>query len=143
MSSQEQGGTGCGTFVAIILVITFVFVAVISIAALVDPFSWVPPIGAIFNNCTDDPDTAQDECELATRYPGFWLHVLVNFGYALMTVGLLIALALAVPEFRKARTARFDNEVAVDRYRRARQRVTLVAVLLAVVAATPIIAALA
>jgi hypothetical protein len=143
MSSQREPGIGCGTLIAFIILLGLVLAAVISVAALVDPFSWVPPLGDIFQKCTDNPDTPSDDCDLGTRYPGFWSHVAVNFAYVLIAAGLLIALALTLPEFRRARTARFDSHAAVERYRRSRQQLVLLAVLLAVLGAVPIIAALA
>src|SRR4051812_45991402 len=109
MSSQREGGVGCGTVIAIIVLIGLVVVAVISVAAVVDPFSWVPPLGEIFGDCTDDPDTTTHECDLGTRYPGFWSHVIINFLYSLVALGLSLALAFALPELRAARTARFDD----------------------------------
>ena len=123
----------------LILLIALVVAAVISVAALVDPFSWMPPIGEIFGDC---PDTAEGECDLGKRYPGFWLHVIVNFAYTVVALGLVAAFALAVPEFRTARSGRFRDDAAVEQYVRARQKITLVALLLAVLAASPILAAL-
>lgn len=46
---------------------------------------------------------ASDECDLATRYPGFWLHVVANFAYVLVAVALLLVLGLVVAELRAAR----------------------------------------
>src|SRR5215210_4693711 len=95
MSSQQEGG-GCAALVVLVLVIGAVVAAVISVAALVDPFSWLPPIGEIFGDCDDDYDTSADECELATRFPGFWGHVIANFAYSVAAAGLLVWLASAV-----------------------------------------------
>src|SRR4051812_405645 len=119
MSSQREGGIGCGTVIAIIILIGLAGVAVISVAALIEPFSWVPPLREIFGDCTDKPETATRECALGTRYPGFWSHVIINFLYALLALGLSLALAFALPELRAARTARFDNAAALERYRHA------------------------
>ena len=122
--------------------IALVIAAAISVAALVDPFSWMPPIGGIFGDCNDKLGTAADECDLGTRYPGFWWHVIINLLYALVALVLLLTFALALPEFRKARSDRFESAAAVDRYRQARQTLALLAGLLAGLAAIPIVAAL-
>ena len=55
--------------IAILVVISLVISASVSVAALVDPFSWMPPIGVIFGDCSDNLGTAADECDLGTRYP--------------------------------------------------------------------------
>jgi di/tricarboxylate transporter len=143
MASQRQGGGGCLAIIAIVVVIGLVVSAVLSVAALIDPFSWVPPVGQIFGSCTDNPATAVDECaRVGTRYPGFWWHVIINFVYALAALGLLVALVGAVPKFRQARSGRFDGDSAVRHYRHARQVLALVATLLFGLAAIPVIAAL-
>jgi hypothetical protein len=143
MASQREGNGGCGTIIAIFVVLALVVAGVISVAALVDPFSWLPSLGEIFGDCTDNADTALDECDLGARYPGFWTHVFINFVYVLAALGSLAAFARTLPEFREARSVRFESDNAVERYRQARQRVALVGALLAGVAALPIFAALA
>jgi hypothetical protein len=140
MTSRNQSGCGCATIIAVVLVITLVVVVVTSIAALVDPFSWVPPIRKIFG-CTDNPNTAVNECALSKRYPGLWWHVIVNFVYALAALGLLVSFFRAVGEYRRARSVRFDSDTAVERYKQARQTLIVVAGLLAGLALIPIAAA--
>jgi hypothetical protein len=141
MTSQRAEGGGCAALIAILLVISLVVAAVISVAALVDPFSWVPPIGTIFD-CTDNPQTAANECDLGARYPGWGWHVIVNFVYALVALGLFVAFAGSIPQFRQARHDRFESSAALDRYQEARLAVAVLAALLAALAALPIIAAL-
>jgi hypothetical protein len=142
MSSRREGGGGCALIIAVIVVIALVVAAVVSVAALIDPFSWLPPIGKIFGDCTDNPNIPGDDCDIATRYPGFWWHVVVNFLYSLAALGLVVALVAVVPDYRAARTDRFESDTAVERYRQARQNLALVAVLLGGLAAIPVIAAL-
>jgi len=141
MSSRGQGGGGCATIVALFLLIVLVVAAVTSIAALIDPFSWIPPIGKIFA-CTDNPNTAVNECDLGRRYPGLWWHVVINFVYALAALGLLLTFRRTVREYRQARIARFDSDSAVERYQQARQALIGVAGLLAGLAAIPIAVAI-
>lgn len=129
--------------VAVILILAAVVAAVMSIAALVDPFSWLPPVSEIWKDCQDDYDTPEDECELATRFPGFWGHVIVNFAYVVAAVGLLVWLAFAVAGLREARVERFADREALARYGEARQTLALVSALTAGLAALPIIVAFA
>jgi hypothetical protein len=140
---QQQEGGGCATFIVVVLVIGAVVAAVISIAALVDPFSWLPPVGEIWEDCEENYDTPGDDCELATRFPGFWPHVISNFAYVTAAVGLLACLAYAVVELREARAQRFSGPAAVERYGQARQTLALVGSLVGLVAALPIIVAVA
>ena len=142
MASQREAGGGCGAIIAIVILIALVVGAVVSVAALIDPFDWMPSLGEIFGDCNDTTEIPGDECELAKRYPGFWGHVIVNFVYALVALGLLVAFASVLPEFRRARGVRFASGAALDRYRQARGNLTLVAALLGGVAALPIVAAL-
>jgi hypothetical protein len=104
---QGQEGGGCAAFILVVLVIGAVVAAVISIAALVDPFSWLPPVGEIWEDCEEKYDTPGDDCELATRFPGSSPHVIANFAYVITAVGLLAWLAYAVVEVRRARVERY------------------------------------
>jgi hypothetical protein len=145
MASEREDVGGCGgclVIIAIFVVIALVVAAVISIAALIDPFSWMPPIGDIFGGCSDKAQPAAGECDLGTRYPGFWWHVIINLLYALAALVLLLMLAFALPEFREARSRRFESAAAAKRYGEARRGLALVAGLLGGLAAIPIVAAL-
>lgn len=138
---DESEGGGCAALVAILLVFAVVVGTVISIAALVDPFSWLPPVGEIWEDCHDDWETTEDECDLAVRFPGFWLHVIVSFAYAVAAAVLLLWVAGAVAELRRTRAQRFSGEQAVQRYDQARQTLALVAGLTALLAVLPIMVA--
>ena len=78
---------GCGGCIVLVLVIGAIVAAAMSIAALVDPFSWMPPIGDVFADCPPAVEV-NGSCELEDRYPGFWLHVLVNLAYSAAAVAL-------------------------------------------------------
>ena len=144
MTQERQEGRGCGTaLLAVILVMAAVVGAVISVAALVDPFSWLPPVGEIWEDCQDDLDTPEEDCDPATRFPGFWAHVILNFLYVVATAGLLLRLARAVAELREARPERFSGPEAAQRYRRARQTLALTSTVVGLLAALPIIVAIA
>lgn len=143
MSGQQQrDGGGCGAFIAVAIVIGAVVAGVISIAALVDPFSWLPPIGEIFGDCRRS-DVPGGDCDLSARFPGFWPHVLVNFIYAVATAGVLVWLGVTAGDFRQARKERFGDEAAVDRYGELRTRLTLVGSSAGILGLLPIVVAVA
>ena len=146
MSEQSQGegcGSGCAALFVGAFVIGALVAAAISIAALVDPFAWMPPVGEIWEDCSDDWETEVNECDLHQRFPGFWGHAIVNFAYTLIAGALLVALGGAVSELRQSRPARFDSQTAADRYTEAREGVTSLAILSGLLAALPIVVALA
>ena len=119
MTERDDPG-GCGSCLAVFmlaLVVALIVAAVISFAALVDPFNWLPPVGEIWEDC-------QGDCALEHRFPGFWLHVVTNLAYATAAVGALSALALGVDRFRAARVERFG---ALEPYVAARSQVTIAA----------------
>ena len=140
-NSRETGGGGCAGCFGLILVLGAVVAAAMSLAALVDPFSWMPPIGDVFADCPPAAEVG-GSCDLQDRYPGFWSHVLVNLVYSAAALGLLVALVPAVAELRTARFERFDDAPALERYRASRDRLTLVAGATAALAALPLVVAL-
>ena len=118
--SQPRSEDGCGagrvgTFV-VILIIGAIGAAAISLTALIDPFVWMPLVGEIWEECTDDYATEVSERDLHRRLPGFWGHAIARFAYALTAAGLLLALGGAVSQLREHRTQRFDSREAADRY---------------------------
>jgi hypothetical protein len=119
--SSSNDELGCGGCIVAILLIGAVIGAIISVAALIDPFSWMPPVGEIWAECEDDYATSADECDLAERYPGFWGHVAVNFAYAVASAVALGWLARGALELRAARAERFSAGGAIERYRAARE----------------------
>ena len=139
-NTDQQAGMGCGGCIVLVLVIGAIVAAAMSIAALIDPFSWMPPIRDVFADCPPAVEV-DGSCDLEDRYPGFWLHVVVNLAYSAAAVALLIALVPAVAELRDARVARFDGDAAVERYRAARERLGQVAVPTAALALLPLVVA--
>ncbi len=143
MSSDEPGaGWGCGGCLGALFVIGAVVATVISIAALIDPFSWMPPLGEIWAECDDDYATSVDECDLEERYPGFWGHAVVNFAWAAASVGSLTWAASAALRLREARAERFSRPDAVESYERARENLALASCACAGLAALPILVGL-
>ena len=88
-STEQQAGMGCGGCIVLLLVIGAIVAAAMSIAALIDPFSWMPPIREVFADCPRAVEV-DGSCDLADRYPGFWLHVLVKLAYSAAAVVLLV-----------------------------------------------------
>jgi hypothetical protein len=124
------------------LLIALVVGIVISVAALVDPFSWLPSLHAIFgSDCHDNYSTKVDECDLARRYPGFWPHVLVNFGFAVVALVLVVLLWRATANLRRARAARFGGTTQVEAYRTARADFALAVIALTALGLVPILVA--
>ena len=141
-TDRRDEGSGCVGLVAVVLVIAAIVAGLISIAALVDPFSLMPGVGEIWDDCEDDYDTTQDDCALANRFDGFWLHAAVNLVYVAAAGGLLVRLFSAVSELREARGLRFAGLEAAERYARARRALAWSAGLVGLLAALPIVVAL-
>jgi hypothetical protein len=141
MAQRDSDASGCGVLIAGVLVIGAVVAAVISIAALVDPFSWLPSIAQVWSDC--DGGSTSTGCDLEDRYPGFWGHAIVNFIYVVAAVIVLGGLAAAVADLREARQALFSDSASRERYMEARQVFGAAAALVAVLALVPIIVAVA
>ena len=83
-------------------------------------------------------------CELEDRYPGFWVHVLVNVAYSVGRGGACsVALVRAVHGAAQRRAWRGSTAAAaLERYRAARERLGLLAGVTAALAVLPIVVAL-
>lgn len=134
--SRQEGGGCLGLFAALV-VIALVVMAVISLAAVVDPFGWLPPVDEIWRDCQDNYATDRDECALANRFPGFWGHVVVNLLYAVAAAGALATTAVAARSLPKSRGRRFDGADELARYRADRRRLLAGAACSALVAVIP------
>jgi hypothetical protein len=132
-SSQGEGG-GCLGLFLVLMVIGLVVMAVISFAALVDPFDWMPRVGAIWADCTGD-------CALAHRFPGFWWHAVANLVYVAVAVAAACAFAAGVADARGKRVARYDSAGDLEAFGAALDRCTGAGGLLAALAALPILVA--
>jgi hypothetical protein len=132
---RESGGTGCA-IVLLLIVIGLVVAALISLAALVDPFSWMPSVHRIWDDCTGD-------CTLAHRFPGFWAHALANLAWTVVAAAAAVVCVAAASNFRAARRERFNDLQAVERYRAARTALAWPALTLFLLAAAPVVVAAA
>lgn len=142
-AQRNEGAGGCLGWMAAAVVLALVVGAVISVAALVDPFSWMPPVGEIWADCDDHFATDRDECALENRFPGFWIHAIVNLVYAAVALALVLAFLGGVADLREKRVARFSSAAAAGEYRSAVDKALACAVALAAVALLPIVVAIA
>jgi hypothetical protein len=131
-SSQAEGG-GCLGLFLVLMVIALVAMAVISFAALIDPFDWMPRVGTIWADCSGD-------CALAHRFPGFWWHAAANLVYVGAAVAAACAFVAGVADVRGKRVARYAGDL--DVFGAALDRCTGVGGLLAALAALPILVAI-
>ena len=138
---NQEEASGCLALVAIALVIGAVVAGLMSLAALLDPFSWMPSIGELWEDCEDSFETSGDECSWEARFPGIWVHAIANLLYVAAATGVLLWFHHGVTEFRKARARRFADTPALQTYIEQRQTVALSATCAAVVAFVPIVAA--
>lgn len=139
---SEDEATGCACFLAI-LAIALVVAALISLAALIDPFSWMPPVADVWADCEDKFSTERNECALENRFPGFWWHAVVNLAYSAVAAVLVVVFVGAVSELREKRIARFADPGAAREYRASRTAFLTAGALLAVTAMLPIVVAAA
>ena len=137
---RDDEGAGCLPWIGVILAIAAVITFLLTVAALVDPFAWMPPVGEMWADC----DTADGtECDLDARYPGIWGHAALNLLYvvAATVVGcLVLGAAFAL---RAARHDRLDDASALARYRVARAEFGWALLAGTLLAATPITVAVA
>jgi hypothetical protein len=99
---SDGGGGGCLALFLLILAIAAIVAAVISLAALIDPFDWMPPLGEIWEDCEGD-------CALAHRFPGFWWHAAANLVYAVAAAVAACGFVATVVELRGTRVGRYDS----------------------------------
>ncbi len=142
-AQRNEGAGGCLGWVAVAVVLALVVGAVISVAALVDPFSWMPPVGEVWADCDDALATDRDECALENRFPGFWIHAIVNLVYAAGALGLLLAFLGRVADLREKRVARFSSAAAAVEHRSGVDEAIGCGGALAAVALVPIVVAIA
>ena len=101
-SGKETSGGGCIALVVLVMVVAGIVMGVISLAALIDPFDWMPTVHRIWQDCSGD-------CALAHRFPGFWWHAAANLVYAALAVTVAGVFLVAVRDVRGRRVARFNS----------------------------------
>jgi hypothetical protein len=141
-AQAQDGGGGCLALSAVLLAIGAAVAALLSIAALIDPFSWMPSVGELWEDCPaeyDDPD----QCDWSVRFPGLWGHAFVNLLYVTAAAAALVWVAAAVSHLREARPQRFSDDAQAERYDSALHELSVASACTALIAAVPVIAALA
>jgi uncharacterized membrane protein YhaH (DUF805 family) len=111
-SNGKSSSGGCWALIALVIVVGAIVAAAISLAAIVDPFDWMPSARQIWAHCEGD-------CALAHRFPGFWWHVVANLVYAAVVTVAAIVFAAAIPQLRATRARRFASAAALEEYRHA------------------------
>jgi hypothetical protein len=134
-NGSQSGGGGCIALFLVLMAIALVVMGIISFAALIDPFDWMPRVGAIWADCSGD-------CALARRFPGFWWHAAANLVYVGVAVGAVCAFVAGVADVRGKRVARYDSAADLAAFGVALDRCTRAGALLAALAALPILVAL-
>ena len=137
---QDDGG-GCLALFAVLLAIGAAVAALLSIAALIDPFSWMPAAGELWEDCPAEYENP-DQCDWGVRFPGLWGHAFVNLLYVSGAVCALMWVAHAVGDLRESRAQRFSDGAQPGRYNSARHDLRAASACAALAAAIPIIAAL-
>jgi hypothetical protein len=138
VSRKNTGATplgGCLAFLAIVIAIATIAMAIISLSALFDPFNWMPTVHRVWQDCEGD-------CALAHRFPGFWWHAIANLLYGTLAVAAAILFGARVIDLREARAARYESLSAESAYRGARRACRQVGATLAALALIAVAAAL-
>lgn len=138
--SAPSGGWGC---LGLVVLVGALVAGLISLAAVIDPFSWMPPVGDVWADCRDDIDTARDDCDLAVRFPGFWWHAAVNGAWAVAAIGAAGVAVLRAEELRRLRATRFDGPDAHAAWARARDGMRLACGGLVLLGTVPLVVAVA
>ena len=105
---------GCLAFLAIVIALALIVMAIISLSALFDPFDWMPTVHQVWQDCEGDR-------ALAHRFPGFWWHAIANLLYGTVAVAAAILFGARVIDLRQARFARYEGVAAERAYRGARR----------------------
>jgi hypothetical protein len=134
-AKRHDDDVGCLGCLVGLFILGLIFAAVISLAAVIDPFAWMPPVGEIWADC-------EGECDLADRFPGFWGHVALNLLYTAAAGLALLSLMTTVREFRDARPNRYSTAEAMAAYRTKRDEVAGMAVVSGAFGLLPIIVAI-
>lgn len=133
-TSQSAGG-GCLAVLALLIVVAVIVMAVISLAALIDPFDWMPTVDEIWDDCSGD-------CALAHRFPGFWWHAAANLLYAGLAVAVGGGFLAAVRDVRRKRVGRFDSATDAAAFSAAHDQFAGTGAALAALAAVPMLVAI-
>ena len=108
---------------------------VISLAALVDPFGWMPSAHAIWADCTGTARSrTASPASGGTSWPTSPTSSIAGI--------LVVAFARAVPELRRTRVTRYDSAAAMEEFRQASVVLRGAGKALAALAAIPLLVAI-
>jgi hypothetical protein len=134
-NKSSSSGGGCLALFLVIVAIALVVMGIISLAALIDPFNWMPRVGVIWKDCSGD-------CALAHRFPGFWLHAILNLVYAVVATVLSGVFLMSVADLREKRVDRFDSTEAATQFTATQNECLGAGALLGATAVLPIVVAI-
>ena len=120
----------------LLILVALVVMAIISLAALFDPFSWMPTAHQIWDDCAGD-------CALAHRFPGFWWHAAGNLLYGAITLTAAFIFGSSVVELRNARDGRYESPAADAAFHQAHGDLVAAGSTLGGLALLPLVVALA
>jgi hypothetical protein len=138
---KKDDTDGCCACVGVILALVVAGMAIISLGAIIDPFDWMPSAAQVWADCEDD--SGGNACDLANRFPGFWGHLTANLAFAVVAAIALLLFVAAVAELVDGRRRRYDDAPSASAYVSARTALVIAALLLAAVAALPIVVRIA
>lgn len=124
---------------AVVMVICAVLAAVMSVAALVDPFAWMPSANELWSDCQESDVARFGSCDWSDRFPDIWWHAGLNLLYAIAALIALAGLAGGVKRLREVRPQRFGSASAWALYAETKETVVGATIFAAVLAALPII----
>ena len=136
--ASRKDDVGCVGCFVLLMIVGAVIAALVSLAALVDPFDWLPPVADVWADCDDDYSTDRDECAFEQRYPGFWWHALGNLLYAAAAATSVWVTGAAAADHRQSRLTRYSTYEAMQAYRTKVDTLTGCAAVTAALAALPI-----
>jgi hypothetical protein len=134
--NENSGRGGCLLIVLLLIAVGAVVMVLISLAALFDPFSWMPTVDRVWEDCRGD-------CALAHRFPGFWWHATANLIYGAITLVASVMFGLSVADLRETRVKRYNSTAADGAFQAARRTFMAAGSTLAALALLPIVVAVA
>src|SRR4051795_13570765 len=114
-SDKDTAAGGCIALFVLLIVVALIVMGIISLAALIDPFDWMPTVHRIWKDCSGD-------CALAHRFPGFWWHAVANLVYAAVAVAVAGAFVVGVRDVRGKRVAPFDSATDASAFSAAHEQ---------------------
>jgi hypothetical protein len=135
--AKKDDSDGCWACAGVLVAVILIGMAVISLGAIIDPFDWMPTAAQIWDDCEDE--TGGNACDLANRFPGFWGHLAANLAFAAVAAIVLLLFVAAVADLVDTRSRRYEDPAGAAAFASSRASLATASVLLAAVAALPIV----